>query len=257
MKNWVNAVCKSVPNAKTLALGATFLLVLAVPSSATTVLWDFGGNGAACGDKAIFSVPVGCTLPVGSSTTTNSYALSEGGYVLTAYGFSGSGTGTSPGLALFWKGYNGNGGDEHGLGFVSTTQNELTLSSLSAIANFITVDVGTIDATFTNPQIRVQSVTGGESYDVFGSNSLGNLVGATKVITGQTTDNGFVPLPNWGTYQYYTLAVHTLGNATLADNVLFDSIQADAPSTPEPATWTFLAVGAGLLLFGRKRFTRG
>src|ERR1035441_9648063 len=115
MKNWVNAVCKSVPNAKTVALGATFLLVLAVPSSAATVLWDFGGNGAACGDAAIFPLPAGCTLPAGSSTTTASYALSEGGFVLTAYGYSGSGVGTP--LGLYWKGYNGNGGDEHGIGF--------------------------------------------------------------------------------------------------------------------------------------------
>jgi hypothetical protein len=42
------------------------------------------------------------------------------------------------------------------------------------------------------------------------------------------------------------------------DNVLFDSIQADTPSgVPEPATWMFLAGGAGLILLAGKRFTRG
>jgi hypothetical protein len=160
-------------------------------------------------------------------------------------------------LALYWKGYNGNGGDEHGLGFTSTLNNELTLSSVSTIANFITIDVGAIETTYTNPQIRVQSVTGGESYDVFGSNSLGTLSGAVKVLNAQLSDNGFVNLPSWGTYQYYTLTVHTPGVLTSAlDNVLMDSIQADT-GVPEPATWMFLAGGAGLILLAGKRFTRG
>jgi hypothetical protein len=191
-------------------------------------------------------------LPAGSSTTTTSYALSQGGFVLTAYGYSGSGVGTP--LALYWKGFNGNAGDEHGIGFVSTVDHELTLASLGTIANFITVDVSAIDTTFTNPQIRVQSTTAGESYDVFGFNTLGTLVGATKVLNAQTTNNGFISLPNWGTYNYYTLTVHTPGNA-LADNVLLDAIQADT-GVPEPATWMFLAGGAGLLLLARKRSTR-
>ena len=192
-------------------------------------------------------------LPAGSSTTTTSYALNQGGFVLTSYGYNGSGVGTP--LDLYWKGFNGNAGDEHGLGFVGTVDHELTLSTLSTIANFITIDVGAIDTTFTNPQIRVQSTTNGESWDLFGCfQHAGHPPRKTKVLNAQTANNTFISLPNWGTYNYYTLTVHTPGNV-LADNVLFDSIQADT-GVPEPATWMFLAGGAGLLLLARKRSTR-
>jgi hypothetical protein len=83
------------------------------------------------------------------------------------------------------------------------------------------------------------------------------MVGAVQVLSAQLSDNGFVNIPSWGTYKYYTLTVHTPGVSTL-DNVLMDSIQADTPSgVPEPATWMFLAGGAGLILLAGKRFTRG
>ncbi len=201
-------------------------LVLAAPAGAS-VIWDFGGP------------PAG---PVGSSSLTTD-SVPPTGILLTAYGFNADNTPHE--LYRKDEGYN-----EHGLGLVDTPDHELTLNGIG-FANYIQIDVSPIYRNSSNGQIRIQSATVDESWDLWGVNTLGDLSGAVSLISGSTVNNTFVTLPDWGTYKYYAVTTHfASGAGHQDDNVLFDAIAADVP---EPVSVALAGGGLLLLIAFRRR----
>lgn len=189
------------------------LLGLVATCGAAPILFDFGGT------------PTG---PVGAS----SRSVTEGIYTLTAYGFDANNTPHN----LYFK---NEGTDEHGLGLVNTNDNELTLTSNPrGIANYMQIDVSQVYGVFPTGQLRVQSVTSGEEFDVYGSNTLGSI--GTVISSGNTLDNDFLTLPNWGIYKFISVAVTPqAGSSHNDDNVLVDAIQV----VPEPTALPLVILG--------------
>ncbi len=179
---------------------------------------------------------------VGSNSLTDTVS----GYSITAYGYDANGTAHN----LFLK--NG-GGDEQGLGLTGTFDNELSLSSGGhTYANFIQIDVSKVLSSSISGSLEMGSVTNGEKYDVYGSNTLGSL--GTSLLTGQTTEYpNFISIPSWGSYKYIGVTV-TPNSSSPSNNVLVDAFAINA--VPEPASVvmmaTSLVAGLGLVVV-RKR----
>ena len=181
----------------------------------------------------------------------SSYAVTQGGITLTAYGYSTSTT-PNPLKNLEWK---AEGGDEHGLGFTDTLDYEITLNSSDLPANYIQIDVSkALAAGGLNGMIEAGSVTDGEAFDIWGSNTLGTL--GTDLVSGSTADQTFITIPSWGLYNYIAMTVHPETpdwNNCYNNNVLLSGLEFTQSSTPEPATMTLLALGGlGALLRRRK-----
>ena len=183
------------------------------------------------------------------------YSVTHSGITLTAHGFD---SGNNPKL-LEWK---AQGGDENGLGFTDTLDNEITLNSSNHPANYIQIDVtAALSAGGLNGEIKVGSVTGGEAFDVWGSNTLGSL--GTNLVSGNTTDNAFITIPSWGLYNFIAVTVHPEilhhmmlqdDSQTYTDNVVLGAVEFTQSDVPEPATLSLLAVG-GLAFLRRNRKT--
>lgn len=187
--------------------------------------------------------------PALQAVGAGSYAVTNSGITLTAYGYS-----TTPNSPknLEWK--NG-GGDENGLGFTNTVDNEITLDSNNHPANYIQVDVSqAMTAGGLNGKIKVGSVTSGESFDVWGSNTLGAL--GTNLISGNATDNSFVSIPLWGLYNYIAVTVHPQlspsEDHSYSNDVLLSGLEFTRSDVPEPATVSLLALGGLATLLRRK-----
>lgn len=214
----------------TICVSLLVLLVSGAPAWSTVITWDFGAPTA---------------LQQNTNVGSSSDSVTLGGFTLIANGFA---VGT-PDAAdnLYWKNL---GTDEHGLGFVNTLDNEIVNNT------YIQIDINAIKAISVNGMIRVQSVTAGEAFNLYGTNTPGNLSSAlgNLLISGNTTDNGFVSVPSWGTWRYLDLTV-TNRNVSV-DNILMDAIQANT-TVPEPGTAALLGLGLGLLgLLLRRARTR-
>lgn len=203
-----------------------------------------------------FAPTNGVSGSVGSSSLTITKPSSTGNFSITAYGFNADGTTHT----LYQKNA---GTDEQGLGLTSTLDNELTLTSNgSQIANFIQIDVSQVYKTFSAGLLEMESVTGGESFDVFGSNTKGTT--GTKLISGSTLDQVFFTIPSWGNYEYISVAVHPVPvaagycNSHACDNVLLNALEVTRPDhfIPEPGTSTLVAGGLSLLALFRRRTSR-
>ena len=204
---------------------------------ATVVVWDFNPNNV--------TGPVGAATETINGSANGLSPLDPTTPLVTVSGFNAD---NSTHL-LYWK---VSGTDEHGIGFPDTLDNELTLTSNgTAYANYMQINVTNILAAGgTSLDIRVQSVTDGEEFDLYGSNSP-NVLG-TKVISGDTVNNLLTPIPEGaGYYDYYFVTVTPQGSGHSSDNVLLDAISANVPATPEPATLGLLALG-GLAMLRRR-----
>jgi hypothetical protein len=206
-------------------MGTTFLRHVAIAfallftttvASQATIVWDLNPNdeNAAVGSN--------------SRTYTNS------GFSITAYGFdNNSGVGTPH--ELYYKLENLIGGAvEQGLGLTNTPHNELQVG-----LHFIQFDfTAALAAGMMNGQISVGSIQAGESFSLFGSNTLGTLGTQVSGVFGSSFDNQFVSIPNFGQFLYYAVV-------SMSDDVLPVAIQADLPAIPEMSA---LLPIAGLLL---------
>jgi hypothetical protein len=164
--------------------------------------------------------PGGLNADVGSS----SHDFTVSGYTITARGYD---TPSTP-HELFFK--NG-GGDEIGLGLVNTLNNELQVDSNGNPLNSIQLDLRSIlSQGFTNGKIEIGSIQSGESFNLYGSNTLGNL--GTRLNStpyGSVFDDQFVSVPNFGTYQFISVVAATL-------DVLPVAFQAMIVPVPEAAS---------------------
>lgn len=204
-----------------------FMLVAAFAVSAqATIVWDLNPNDQ--------NAPVGST----SRTYTNS------GFTITAYGFdNNAGVGTPH--ELYYKSIPEIGGAvERGLGLVNTPSNEL-----QANLHFIQFDfTAAIVAGMFNGQLSVGSIQAGESFAIFGSNTLGTLGTQVSGEFGSAFDNQFVSIPNFGQFNYYSVLA-------LADDVLPVAVRADQP-TVVPEMNALVPVGALLALLAAARLRR-
>ncbi|MFN2623242.1 MAG: hypothetical protein ABR611_10385 [Chthoniobacterales bacterium] len=198
------------------ALGALVLLALTAPAQAT-VVWDLNPNGQ--------------NAPVGGS----SHTYTSSGFSITAYGFDNhSGIGTAH--DLFYKNQAPIGGAvEMGLGLVNTSNNEL-----QANMNFIQFDfTAALAAGMFHGQISVGSIQPGETFVIFGSNTLGTLGTQVSTLYGSSVDNQWVNIQNFGQFNYYSVMAIT-------DDVLPIAVRADVAPVPEMNT--LLPIGAVLAL---------
>src|SRR6476620_6027676 len=152
------------------------IFIAAMASARATVIWDLN--------------PTDANAPVGSS----SHTYTNSGFSITAYGFDNhSGIGTAH--DLFYKSVAEiGGGTESGLGLTNTGHNELQPG-----LHFIQFDfTAALAAGMFNGQLSVGSIQPGESYTIFGSNTLGTLGTQVSGIFGSTFDDQFVAIPGFG-----------------------------------------------------------
>jgi hypothetical protein len=183
---------------------AAFLAALTATSSWASIVWDLNPNQQ--------------NAAVGSSSRT----YTSSGFSITAYGFdNNAGFGTAH--DLFYKNVSPIGGAvEMGLGLTNTPNNEL-----QANIHFIQFDfTAALAAGLFNGQISVGSVQPGESFAIFGSNTLGTLGSQVGGTFGSTSDDQFVSIQNFGQFHFYSVMA-------LADDVLPVAIRADLPAIPE------------------------
>src|SRR5437764_10848769 len=87
----------------------------------------------------------------------------------------------------------------------------------------------------------------GETYDIYGSNTLG--VPGTKLIAGGTLDLTFFNVPSLGSFKYYSAA-------TDHPDVMVSGLIIQTPSAvPEPSSLALAAVGLGSLVAWLRRRT--
>jgi hypothetical protein len=143
-------------------------------------------------------------------------------YSITAYGFdNNAGVGTAHDLFFKHAGDIG-GAIETGLGLTNTPNNEL-----QAGLHFIQFDfTAALAAGLFNGQISVGSIQPGESFSIFGSNTLGTLGTQVGGTFGSSFDDQFVAIPNFGQFNFYSIMA-------ASDDVLPVAVRADVPAIPE------------------------
>ena len=180
------------------------LFVTVIASAQAAVVWDLNPNQQ--------------NAPVGGS----SHTYTSSGFSITAYGFDNhSGIGTAH--DLFYKNHSPIGGAvEMGLGLVNTLDNEL-----QAGLHFIQFDfTAALAAGMMNGQLSVGSIQPGESFVIFGSNTLGVLGTQVSTLFGSSVDNQFVGIRNFGQFNYYSVMAITY-------DVLPVAVRADLRPVPE------------------------
>ena len=169
------------------------------------------------------------------------------GYTITARGYDNQNGGVGSEHILYYK----NSGDDRGLGLVDTLHNELQVGPDGTPLHFIQLDLTSILAAgFMNGRISVGSVEPGEAFNLYGSNALGilgTLLNGTPY--GSDTNNGFVDVPDFGTYQFLSIV-------SAADDILPVAFQAELVPVPEVASLVpaaLLVIGATLFEARRRR----
>jgi hypothetical protein len=166
---------------------------------------------------------------VGSS----SYTFNSNGFAVTAYGFDRV-SGPDTAHDLWFK----NEGVDHGLGVTGTPHNELQVGPNGPL-QYIQFDLTSIlSLGFTDGQLKVSSVDTGEAFDIYGSNSLGQL--GTKISAlggpyGEQDNNTFVNIPNFGSFKFISVVA-------AMNDVLPWAFAANMPAIPEVGGSTLAVV---------------
>ena len=208
---------------------AVFTALIA-SSSLATIVWDLN--------------PDGLNQPVGSNTRI----FTSDGFSITARGFdNNNGIGTP--RELYYKNKPPVGGaTEFGLGLV-TPHNEINAGPNGPL-NFIQFDITAILAAgMFNGQISVASLQAGESFSIHGSNTVGTL--GTQLggpFVGLAFDNQFIPLPDFGLYNFYSIVA-------ASGNVLPVALSAEVGPIPEMNALLPI-VGLILLVFATNAWRR-
>lgn len=228
------------------AMGIVVLAAGSVTASGAMIVWDF--------NPANQKGAVGTSTEAVHGSATGLVPLDLSTPSVTVAGFNADSTPRQ----LYWKRA---GLSEHGIGLVGTNDHELTLKNKgTAYANYMRVDVSALLALdMVDLQIRVQSVQANrskdqEKFDVWGSNLATSF--GTKLISGSSADNAFVPLPlDGGVYdKYYFITVTPQGKGHYRDNVLLDAVSAsEGVGTPAPEPASLVLLGAFGLAATRQR----
>lgn len=181
---------------------------IAASAQATVITWNLN--------------PTGVNADVGSSSAD----FTVSGYTISAYGFdNNNGIGSPHQLH-----YKNEGGDEVGLGVTGTSDFELEQSNGTPL-EFIQLSLTSIlQKGFTNGKIEIGSAQSGESFNLYGSNALGTLgtlLNSTPF--GSSSDDKFVAVPNFGSYDYISVV-------SVTGDVLPVAFQASVTPVPEAAS---------------------
>jgi hypothetical protein len=160
----------------------------------------------------------------------NTQTYTSGAFTVTAAGFT-TNTFSTP-TALYGKAL---GGDENGLGLQDDPSGDHEISGTNLIR--ITLPTG-----LTNVMFQMDSTTGTEGWDVFGSNSA--TTGYVSLLTGNNELAHPLPL-----YSYYYF-ISTGGGA---DNVLLADLTASPTPLPAALPLFGTVLGAGYWLSKRRR----
>jgi len=214
-----------------LALCCLGAFAAASAKATTEVTWDLNPDG----------------LNAALGGTSHPYTVS--GATITAYGYDNAGGPPNTPHELFYK----NGGvGEFGLGITGTTDNELEVNGNGVPLQYIQLDLSSIlGQGFTNGEIEVGSVQTGESFVLFGSNTLGSLGTQIGGVFGSTFSETFVAVPNFGAWNYVSVAAR-------AGDVMPVAFRALGDPVPEPSTFYLIlslcvAASAHQLLRRRQR----
>lgn len=219
---------------RTLLLAVTAAVALS-SSALATVVWQLNPNNL--------------DAPAGSTTTT----YTQQGYTITASGYDNvNGTGTP--TELYFKHVGPiNGGYETGLGVNNTADHELQAGSTTTNPfDFIQLNLTSVIAGgATSGAVNVSSVQSGETFSIYGSNTAGLLGTQLGGTFGSSSDNTFVNLPNFGQYNFYSIAAAT-------GDVIVTAVSANFPAVPEmnalfPLIGLGVAVGSTHLLRRRSQ----
>ncbi len=181
---------------------------------------------AVIGSQAWATVVTWSLNPTGANAdvASNSQDFTVSGYTITALGYdNNSGIGSPHDLH-----FKNEGGDEVGLGLTGIPNFELQVDSHGNPLQFIQLDLRSIlSQGFTNGKIEVGSVQSGESFFLYGSNTLGNLgTKLNSIAYDSTKDDAFISVPSFGTNQFISVV------AAAAD-VLPVAFQATIVPVPE------------------------
>ena len=185
-------------------------------SAFTVKLVDSKGTVAYSTCTGTCSGGIAATLNFNSATgslgSSRSYTI--GSTSITAYGFTNSGAATA------LHGQNNSGTSTDGLGIDSVYNDQIDTT------HFVQIDLSkAVAAGATNGQILISGLNqcqNGESYDIYGSNTLGSI--GTQLITAGTKDSTFFGIPSFGTYKYISIRAH-------GGNVLVGQISFTLPTT--------------------------
>ncbi|MGH9433091.1 MAG: PEP-CTERM sorting domain-containing protein [Terriglobia bacterium] len=171
--------------------------------------------------------------PSGKLSTSQTYTVD--GITLTAYGFSSVNRATD----LFGK---NDSGDEEGLGLNGFSNDEIGGSG------FVQLDLSQLLLQYNTGYLTIGSVQQGENYDIWISNTLGQL--GTEIITNGTLDEVQFPVNLVEGSPYLGVSAGSSGN------VLLSSVSVNQSQTPEPASLALFGTGLILAAFLFRRHAR-